>query len=154
MIPPFNEHGELPPGVHEATFAEFEDRLGFSNRRRELLGRLCGVVLALEQAGVLRVYVGGSFVTTKEAPGDIDACWDLDPLVDVSALGPEFQEGGTLAGTADLPDLHLMPDDPELRLVRSVLAWSREGRPKGIVALSLEPQRLGRSGVSRSPREV
>jgi hypothetical protein len=35
MIPPFNELGFLPPGVHAATLAEIRDRFGgFSEIRR------------------------------------------------------------------------------------------------------------------------
>ncbi len=33
MIPPFDDSGCLPPGVHRATLAEIEDRFG---RRSEL----------------------------------------------------------------------------------------------------------------------
>ena len=32
----------------------------------------------LRAAGCKRAYIDGSFITTKEHPGDFDACWDLD----------------------------------------------------------------------------
>jgi hypothetical protein len=35
------------------------------------------------------VYVNGSFVTTKQVPGDFDACWDIEG-VDADALDPVF----------------------------------------------------------------
>jgi hypothetical protein len=30
----------------------------------------------LRDAGCKRVYLNGSFVTSKDEPGDFDACWD------------------------------------------------------------------------------
>ena len=37
MIPPFDEDGLLPAGIHEATWEEFEARFGFHPQRRALL---------------------------------------------------------------------------------------------------------------------
>jgi len=150
MIPPFNEHGELPPGAHECTWAEFEERFAFSARRRELLDALRRVLATLERAGVLRIWVGGSFVTTKQGPGDVDLCWELHPSVDLLQLGAPFWNGEGLAGTAELADLDVMPEDPELGVVRMVLSHSCEGRPRGIVLIRLGP---ARSNVSSSDAE-
>ena len=44
---------------------------------------------ALRKAGCRLVYLDGSFVTTKEHPGDFDACWDIEN-VDDEALDPVF----------------------------------------------------------------
>jgi hypothetical protein len=30
VIPPFNEHGYLPPGIHPATLDEVESRFGYN----------------------------------------------------------------------------------------------------------------------------
>jgi hypothetical protein len=144
MIPPFNEHGHLPPGVHSCAWAEFEARFAFSARRRELLLSLTRALDALGRAGVVRVWVGGSFVTTKEAPGDVDLCWECSPAVDPAQLDAPFWNGDGLAGTADLVDLDVMPDDPGLGLVRLVLSHDLEGRPRGIVLLHLESARRRR----------
>jgi len=35
------------------------------------------VLGALTKAGCRRVYLDGSFVTSKPEPGDYDACWDI-----------------------------------------------------------------------------
>lgn len=45
--------------------------------------------MLLKQAGYRRVYIDGSFVTTKPNPGDIDVCWAIDG-VDPEALDPVF----------------------------------------------------------------
>lgn len=43
----------------------------------------------LRQAGCARVFVGGSFVTAKNEPKDVDVVWDVDG-VDAEALDPVF----------------------------------------------------------------
>jgi hypothetical protein len=42
MIPRFTDQGLLPPGVHETDLEELEERMGWSRKRRELLGGLKG----------------------------------------------------------------------------------------------------------------
>jgi hypothetical protein len=76
MIPPFEDTGLLPPGVHAATWNEFIKRFGFTPHRRRLLAGLKTAIKELRKAGCQRIYVDGSFVTSKEIPGDFDACWD------------------------------------------------------------------------------
>ena len=43
----------------------------------------------LEAAGCRRLWLNGSFVTSKEEPGDFDACWD-EYGVDLDGLDPIF----------------------------------------------------------------
>jgi hypothetical protein len=89
MIPAFNERGNLPPGVHQATWKQLTKRFGRTIRRRRLLYGLRAALLALRDAGCRVVYIDGSFVTAKKAPGDFDGCWDtqgvnaelLDPVL-------------------------------------------------------------------------
>ena len=60
--------------------------------------RGCTAVLAaaiqnLAEAGVKRVWIGGSFVSDKDEPNDVDGCWDdLPGPVDVSKLDAVFLE--------------------------------------------------------------
>lgn len=76
-IPSFDpETGNLPPGIHEATWSEFTQRFGFSARRQALLVGLRRALDVFAQVGCRRVYIDGSFVTSKEDPGDYDGCWD------------------------------------------------------------------------------
>jgi hypothetical protein len=74
--------GNLPPGVHDATWDELVAAFGSSSRRKELLDGLFRALSALKAAGCTRAYIDGSFVTVKEAPGDFDGCWEaagVDP---------------------------------------------------------------------------
>lgn len=73
MIPPFDEHGYLPPGVHPATLEEVEARFGYgSELRRVQAESLRWLVDAARRAGVLRLVINGSFVTDVLEPNDVD----------------------------------------------------------------------------------
>ncbi|HEY1686367.1 MAG TPA: hypothetical protein VGG19_16495 [Tepidisphaeraceae bacterium] len=73
MIPPFNHHGYLPPGIHRAALDEIETCFGTSNpERRELMQSLRWLVDMCHQDDVLRLIVNGSFVTAKSDPEDVD----------------------------------------------------------------------------------
>ena len=85
----------LPPGLHEATLDELEQRFATNDRRKSLhdgLRRGCG---ALQAAGCAVVYLDGSYVTDKPIPGDFDACWDPTGA-DLASLDPvllDFDDG-------------------------------------------------------------
>ena len=89
MLPVHDAAGLLPPGVHTADWVELESRLGTTAWRLQLLDGFRRACAALAVAGCLRVWLDGSFVTTKDVPGDFDACWDevgvqshlLDPVL-------------------------------------------------------------------------
>jgi hypothetical protein len=88
VLPPFDQAGNLPVGIHWASWQEFSERFGMTPHRRRLLVGLREALLALQQAVCSTAYLGGSFVTAEEAPGDFDGCWDpkgisldkLDPV--------------------------------------------------------------------------
>jgi len=143
VIPPFSDSGNLPEGVHDATWDEIVERFGTTERRRGLLDGLHRALESLRDAGCVRAYLDGSFVTAKEEPGDFDACWEiagvdadrLDPvLLDFSDARAAQKEsfGGELFPAEAVAD----PDGTRFRdyFQRDKLT----GEPKGIVALDLE----------------
>lgn len=77
MIPTHTDDGFLPEGIHTATWAEFAARFGFSPRRAALLAGLRAVLEHLAEAGCAAVLIGGSFVTTKRTPDDVDVLWSV-----------------------------------------------------------------------------
>lgn len=93
MIPSFDQRGNLPPGIHSATWNEIVERFGITERREQLLQGLRHAIDSLYRAGCSRVYVDGSFVTDKEAPGDFDACWEAGS-VDPGLLDPVLLDFG------------------------------------------------------------
>lgn len=97
MIPGFDEHGNLPSGVHEAHWDEIVPRFGWTSRRRELLAGLKRALKPLREAGCQRIYVNGSFVTDKDEPGDIDVAWDpdgvdIDKLLEIEPVLGDFAD--------------------------------------------------------------
>lgn len=87
MIPDFTPEGQLPQGIHSATWAEIQAAFGTTGHRRTLLRGLRRALENLRAAGVQTVYLDGSFVTDKRTPGDFDACWE--PLgVDGTLIDP------------------------------------------------------------------
>jgi hypothetical protein len=80
MLPDFTPWGDLPVGVHVAHWEELRSRFGASTPRRMwLLSRLQTVLSIAAGTGKLRrVFVWGSFVTTKASPKDLDLLLILD----------------------------------------------------------------------------
>ena len=75
-IPPFDENGNLPLGIHYCTWDEFIARFETTPQRTRLLQGLKKAMEHLQAAGCRTIYINGSFVTDKLDPNDFDACWD------------------------------------------------------------------------------
>jgi hypothetical protein len=76
MIPPFDKHGNLPPGIHDATLKEIERRFASGPHRKRLFEGLRCLLENLKSAGCATLYLDGSFITEKELPEDYDCTWD------------------------------------------------------------------------------
>ena len=50
MLPPFNERGNLPPGIYEITWTELKNRFGFNSHRQSILIGLQAVLQLLGKA--------------------------------------------------------------------------------------------------------
>ncbi len=143
MIPEFTAAGLLPSGVHPATSEEVRQRFGGNERRDKLLAGLTEALRLLRAAGCRRVYVNGSFVTAKESPNDIDACWDING-VDVDALDPVFFEfdDGRAAQKARFGAEFFPAQVPEGVTGRAFLDFfqvdRQTGEPKGIIEIKLD----------------
>ena len=73
MLPPFNEHGDLPPGVHVAGWAEIAERFAQGRRRIRAIATLRRLhELAARTGSLSRFYVFGSFVSAEPEPRDVD----------------------------------------------------------------------------------
>jgi hypothetical protein len=141
MIPAFNSDGNLPPGVHWATWQEFAARFGTTPHRQQLLKGLKSALDSLSKAGCQTVYIDGSFVTKKENPNDFDACWDLTG-VDPSLLDPILLllNNKRVAQKAKYKG-ELFPAswtaDGVGNAYLDFFQIDRDGNPKGIVAIDL-----------------
>jgi hypothetical protein len=90
-IPPLNKAGELPPGEHETSLPGIRKRFGRSSaQREELMHGLEDAAENLQAAGVQKIWIDGSFVTSKKEPNDVDGCWEYTERVDLGRLDPAF----------------------------------------------------------------
>lgn len=143
MIPPFDERGNLSPGIHKADWSELEAAFGRSPRRAALLTGLQRALDSLRGAGCRTVYVDGSFVTATAMPGDFDACWDAVG-VDPDALDPvllDFTYGRRAQKKRFGGELFPVDAAAEPSGTRFVDYFQRDrgtGEPKGIIQIDLE----------------
>jgi hypothetical protein len=79
MLPALNSDGHLPEGIHLATENEVLARIATSSPRRQWLGEQLHRLLALAQSTeqLTRMFLWGSFVTSKELPNDLVRCPDV-----------------------------------------------------------------------------
>jgi hypothetical protein len=146
MLPAFDARGNLPPGIHEASWETVVARFGGSPERRLLLAQLRAALDALAASGCRRAWLAGSFVGHLERrsgrpPGDVDVGWDLAgvDLRRLAALAPALhplrgsREGRRRRFGGDYVAVAAPPEVGVLAAFRR----DREGRPKGIVLVRL-----------------
>jgi hypothetical protein len=134
MLPPFDESGNLPRGIHRASIEEVVDRFGHGSPEREV--EACELFQFVEWArrhGVRRLIINGSFVTDKPDPNDVDVVLLPD--------GNERQQDvGFESEPQAWPFLQILfaADDADLeRWARDDFGTDREGRDKGVVEVIL-----------------
>ena len=129
MIPPFNESGFLPPGVHRATLAEIRTRFGGpSEIRRAQMDSLGWLIDLATRAGIQRVILNGSFVTDIMEPNDVDCVLLIGP-------GPSpdpAAEDELLQGLPFLDILLVGPKDFDY-FVHRFFAYDRTLQTKGMI---------------------
>ena len=141
MIPLFQLDGNLPPGIHDATWQEAIERFGIGTYRTRLLQGLLTALRSLSQAGCLKIYLDGSFVSDKEFPGDFDVAWETENVKE-GLLNPIFLEFSNLRQAQKQAfGGEFFPADWQAdRQGRTYLEFfqsDQEGTPKGIVAIDL-----------------
>jgi len=79
MIPPFDDNGFLPPGIHPATVDEIADRFGQGPEvRRAQVESIRWMVEIALRAGIEKIVLNGSFVTDQYSPNDVDCVLLVD----------------------------------------------------------------------------
>ena len=143
MIPDFDSRGLLPKGLFRASWQEIEKRFGGNRRRRQLLKGLKSALDLLKEAGCRRVYIDGSFVTSKEWPNDIDVCWDVDGVDPISLDSVFFDFSNAREAQRSKFGAEFFPAQAPQRL-KTFLDFFQidkvSGRPKGIIELRLDEQ--------------
>lgn len=143
MITDFDEYGNLPEGIHEVQWDEFCERFGTNLYRKRLIRGMKEALDNLKHAGCRRVYIDGSFVTSKYRPNDYDACWEPDEvnpqLLDSVLL--DFRNGRTAQKMKYLGELFLSSDstsDTGETFLDFFQNDPENNEKKGIIAINLE----------------
>jgi hypothetical protein len=129
MIPPFDERGYLPSGIHPATLDEVEVRFGCeSELRRVQMESLRWLVDLARRAGVERLIFNGSFVTEVFEPNDVDCVL----LIGTGFPRDKDAEAELLAGLPFL-EINLVNQADFDFLVEKFFATDRHSVAKGMV---------------------
>ena len=81
-IPGFDKNGNLPPGIYRVSLNHIGDHFTWNKHRKKLFAGLKGAIKNLKLAGVKKVWIDGSFITSKDEPNDIDGCWESNSDID------------------------------------------------------------------------
>ncbi len=89
--PDFDDNGDLPKGIHQATLDEVIEYFGRDTPQRLIMAQRLEHIysLALETGHLSRFIIFGSFVTAKPDPGDIDIFLMMEDSFDISRLSGE-----------------------------------------------------------------
>jgi hypothetical protein len=146
-IPPLQRKtGYLPFGEFVSTLEEIELRFGLSTiKRKELMGGLKKAALNFQKAGIKKIWIDGSFISSRKEPQDIDGCWEYHKNVDLSKLDRCF-------ANVDRNDmkyrygLDFFPSNGIEFLSQKPFPYffqfSRDGFKKGIIILNISEVRL------------
>jgi hypothetical protein len=141
----------LPPGVHPTTLPEVATTFATNAKRRQLYEGLLLAATALCVAGCGKLYLDGSYVTAKTAPGDYDGCWDPAGM-DRAKLDPVFldfsnkrQAMKNKFGGEFFPSN--APNTPTQTFLDFFQVERFTGKAKGIllIVLTADPALLGRA---------
>ncbi|MGK5084675.1 hypothetical protein WDW37_15375 [Bdellovibrionota bacterium FG-1] len=142
-IPGLNKNGELPPGEHSATLQELEEAFGKSTpKRQELVQKLKLALSNFKAAKVPKIWVNGSFTTTKSDPADIDGAWDFDQQTDITQLDPVFLDANGTDAQKHKYGLDFYPNVIEMGSglpFPGFFQTNRSGEPKGILVIKVHP---------------
>jgi hypothetical protein len=89
--PDFNDNGDLPPGIHQATLAEVIEHFGEGTPQRRIMARRLEHIydLAAQTGHLARFIIFGSFVTARPDPADIDIFLLMEDTFDASQSSGE-----------------------------------------------------------------
>jgi hypothetical protein len=132
LIPDFDEHGYLPPGVHTATIQEIAERFGWQSELRQVqMESLHWLLEAARRAPILRIIVNGSFTTNCIEPNDVDC---------VLLLDPGFSTGikAVFEALEDIPFLQVLVLNQIAfdRVVTKIFGTDRRNIAKGVIEVT------------------
>ena len=141
-IPTMNSN-YLPTGIHSCTIEEIKQSFGTNDRRNSLIDNLCEYIQNVKDFGLDgHIVIDGSFVTTKEHPGDIDIVLEVGDSYDLEAP-LTISETKILSRTyvKDNFELHLFvaPDENTAQDLRSFFSRIKGNKrtKKGLLRIAI-----------------
>jgi hypothetical protein len=133
VIPDFTDDGCLPVGMHPATLGEIAAHFGQEPElRRVQMESLQWLVELARRAGVQRVVVGGSFVTDKWEPNDVDCL-----LLQGPAFGHDEEADNELRAGLPFIDMVVVRKADFDLYVDQIYGTDRHGNARGLVEVIL-----------------
>jgi hypothetical protein len=133
LIPPLNEHGYLPAGVHPASIEEVITRFGVGSEQREAQGQsLRWLVPLCLRAGIVRILINGSFVTDRLEPNDVDCV-----LLEGANYDEDSREADELREGLPFIEIKIVGEDDYRFFAHTLFASDRDMITKGVVEVLL-----------------
>lgn len=139
-IPPFYDGDNLPEGLHAATLDDVAKHFGKSAKRNQLCVTLTRIVQTARGCNFKKVVLFGSFVSSKDSPGDIDLFWTLPPGTDTDTLRAECRQLLDAANSKQRfqCDMFWCFDDQDaIKRMAAMWGFDRSGRKRGLVVIDL-----------------
>jgi hypothetical protein len=141
MLPDFYDDENLPEGNHDCSWPDFVARFAYNEQRRMLLVRLQHVLGTAKKCQFLLAVIFGSYITSKEDPGDVDLVWVIDQTTNTDLLQIpckqllEHQESKARFGC----DLFFFPDSEGfMGRINDLWGYNRDyTKRRGLVILKL-----------------
>jgi hypothetical protein len=135
----FNSRGDLYRTIHPA-YEKFLNLFATNARRRQMIVNALPFFRIFYSCSVQIVYIGGSFVSTKKLPEDIDLCFDITPIDEIKLRTefPQFLDPNAIGSIRRDLRCHIFHFDALDREHFDLLSGDREGNPKGLVRLELK----------------
>jgi uncharacterized protein DUF6932 len=133
MIPPFDDRGYLPPGIHSASLDEIKVRFGSeSELRRVQMESVSWLADMARRAGVVRLVINGSFTTDILEPNDVDCVL----LIEAGFPRDKLAEAELIAGLPFL-EINLVSKTDFDLLVAAFFGTDRHLIAKGMIEVVL-----------------
>ncbi len=140
MIPSFDKHGNLSPGIYIATVTEIRTRFAYNPKRKALFAKLKTVLSMLQTSNCHEVYLNGSYITSNPEPGDYDLCWEPTGIKATNEIRNLLKKPSLLRQDF-LGDIFPRIPEPPYHLDH-VTCWQMDidGNAKGIIKIILRNQ--------------
>ena len=140
MIPNFYDGKNLPEGLHQAPVQEVITHFGASARRTALCTSLQNIIAAARSCQFRKVILFGSFVSSKNDPGDIDLFWTLPPDIDTDDLARACKDlinPQTSKALFGCDVFWCFDDDDAITRMVGMWGFDREMQKKGLIMIEL-----------------